>query len=630
MTRFTLFSLYLLFASSAAQAQLGPAMFFRPDYAFEGSQLVGWHPLGPADWRAEDGVLIGTARPGSHGGWLLFEKAFQDVAFATRFRCAGTCDAGVLFRAEQTNEGMQGVLVSLRGTTVVPERVTLDREGRVLTRETITIPGEGLLPPPTLTFHPNEWTSIEIFLRENGISEHVNGEWNFVIGPEQGGALPVRDLPPPPGAIGEMVPVDTTRHGFGPLAIYVGSGSVQFDDVAMLDLLRVVREPEQGSSRFRVQRVADFDYAWGADAADIDRDGILDLIAGPFYYLGPELMTRHEFFSARTFNPSREYPTNMLALAGDWTGDGWADVVVSEMRPLVLYVNPAGESRRWNRQVVVPDACSEIVVRGDVDSDGKTELVYVDDQGRAAYAEPDPAHPIGPWLLRKVSDSVGAALGCSVHGVGVGDINGDGRPDIVQTRGWWEQPASNPAGGAWTYHEALFGRSAATYDGGGEISVYDFNGDGLNDVVGSLHAHFLGLAWWEQKRDAVGKISFERHHIMDSFATVNAGGVTFSQPHAGAVLADLDRDGVMDFVSGKRHWAHLDGGDPDPDGEAVIYGYRTVRTPGVPGGVVFEPELIHNRSGVGSELKAVDINRDGAVDLVSAGSYGTFVFWGVP
>ena len=42
------------------------------------------------------------------------------------------------------------------------------------------------------------------------------------------------------------------------------------------------------------------------------------------------------------------------------------------------------------------------------------------------------------------------------------------------------------------------------------MAVYDVNGDGLNDVVTSIAAHGIGLAWFEQKRDGAGKISFVR------------------------------------------------------------------------------------------------------------------------
>ena len=162
------------------------------------------------------------------------------------------------------------------------------------------------------------------------------------------------------------------------------------------------------------------------------------------------------------------------------------------------------------------------------------------------------------------------------------------------------------------------------------MGVYDVNGDGLNDVVTSLEAHGFGLAWYEQKRDAAGKISFVEHMIMDNYATKNAGGVTFSQPHA-AFFADVDGDGVPDFIVGKRYWSHLDAFyDPDPYGPPVLYWYRTVRNPKAPGGAEFVPELIHNRSGAGSELLAVDLNKDGAMDIVTATDRGTFIFWGRP
>ncbi|NDJ13027.1 MAG: hypothetical protein EBY17_17825, partial [Acidobacteriia bacterium] len=84
-----------------------------------------------------------------------------------------------------------------------------------------------------------------------------------------------------------------------------------------------------------------------------------------------------------------------------------------------------------------------------------------------------------------------------------------------------------------------------------------------------------------------------------------------------------------DFIVGKRHWAHLESyTDPDPYGAAVLYIYRTVRNPKAPGGAEFIPELVHNRSGVGSHVIATDINKDGAVDIVTSVNRGTFIFWG--
>ena len=141
------------------------------------------------------------------------------------------------------------------------------------------------------------------------------------------------------------------------------------------------------------------------------------------------------------------------------------------------------------------------------------------------------------------------------------------------------------------------------------MAVYDVNGDGLNDVVTSLQAHGLGLSWFEQKKAADGSRSFVEHPIMTDFSTKNAGGVIFSQLH-GATYADVDGDGLQDFITGKRFWSHLDTFiDPDPHGAPVLYVYRTVRNPKAPGGAEFVPELIHNRSGVGSHLSVVDLEQ---------------------
>ena len=144
----------------------------------------------------------------------------------------------------------------------------------------------------------------------------------------------------------------------------------------------------------------------------------------------------------------------------------------------------------------------------------------------------------------------------------------------------------------------------------------------------ALSAHGWGLAWFEQKRDKDGTSSFTQHAIMGDFSTKNAGGVTFSEPHA-STFADIDGDGVLDFIVGKRLYSHLESYlDPDPYGPAVLYWYKTVRNPKAEGGGEFVPELIHNRSGVGSHFAALDLNRDGAVDIITSTNKGTFIFWG--
>ncbi len=150
--------------------------------------------------------------------------------------------------------------------------------------------------------------------------------------------------------------------------------------------------------------------------------------------------------------------------------------------------------------------------------------------------------------------------------MGVGDVNKDGRVDVLNGYGWWEQPAK--AASARRARGRITPRRSARWTrsspGGAEMAVYDVNGDGLNDVVTSLQAHGWGLSWFEQKKAADGAITFVEHPIMGDFSTKNAGNVTFSQLH-GSTFADIDGDGIPDFVTGKRFWSHLDTWiDPDP------------------------------------------------------------------
>lgn len=638
---------YLVSALAAGcvlvSAILAASQNFLPDVVFKGSTLAGWHPLGQADWRAENGEIIGTPRQG--GGWLVLDKGYQDIAFYSWFRCSGPCKTGVLLRAEKTPEGLKGVFVSLAEGDVASYDLSLDAQGKELSRARLG-PGPGpmirmatarssgaedLVPgfsKPASTraemeaaaakaaaaaaasggggrggrggrggggpaLAANEWQTVQIILDADVLGLSLNGRG--------GGSGSTNDR----------------MMGFGPIALYAGGSSeVRFKEVSYKDLNSRFEPKETVSRNFQMQRINDFYYGWCAAAADVNHDGVLDVISGPFYYLGPDFTERREFTAARTYNPGNQFSQGMVNFAHDFTGDGWPDILMVDQRPIYLYVNPKGEPRRWDRYNVVPQASTEIELLKDIDGDGKPAVLFGGD-GAMEYAKPDPANPAAPWIVHKVSERIGVGA----HGMGVGDINGDGRMDIVGPRGWWEHPPKGSTQEPWTFHAVAFG------SGGAEMGIYDVNGDGLNDVVTALAAHGWGLAWFEQKRDKDGNISFAQHNIMGDYSTKNAGNVTFSELHA-SIFADLDGDGIPDLIVGKRQWSHLDSyTDPDPNGPAVLYWYRTVRNPKAEGGAEFVPELIHNRSGVGSHFVAADLNGDGAIDIITSPNRGTFIFW---
>ncbi len=600
----------------------GPS--FTPDATLSGSSLAGWRPMGAATWRIEKGEIVGTPAQAG-GGWLVLDKSLQDVAVFASFRCAQGCETGILLRAEKTASGMKGIYVALTEGDVASYRVTLDAQGRILTRDALR-PGGGqmriappadpnppapaaataargagpavTLPvtPPDTSLKVGEWNTIELYLDANIIRPLLNN------GGERGGGV-----------------ADPEAGNFGPIALYAGgSGEVRFKDIGHKDLAIQVRPVEKVSSNFRMQRLSDFYYSWGAGAADVNHDNVLDVISGPHVFYGPDYTKRSEIYLQLTSNPSDTYTMDAwMQFVSDFTGDGWGDALNCSFTGggCTLYVNPKGESRRWDKHTVVPAYQTEIGVLHDIDGDGKPDLVY-GAEGQMRWAKPDPANPTAPWIIHNVSERGYV----TAHGVGAGDINGDGRADIVNPYGWWEQ------GQTWTYHPQAFGRYKRGF-GGSVMAVYDVNGDKLNDVVTTLAAHGWGMAWYEQTRDAKGAMSFEQHMIMDDASTKNAGGVAFSQPH-GSNFGDFNGDGITDFVVGKRYWSHRDDYlDPDPYGPAVLYWYKTVRNPKAPGGAEFVPELIHNRSGTGSDVYPVDLNKDGRLDVVTATRFGTFIFW---
>ena len=618
---------------------------FQPDVQFEGSSLKGWHILGDAKWQAIGGEFIGTPTAGGSGGWLVLDKSYQDIQLTASFRCEAGCKTGILFRAQKTAEGIKGVYYSLTEGDLGAYTLTLDAQGKELERDKLAT-AAGLR---TLVAYPEENPNAQAAAAGDrpqtsnaeqaaGAGRGAGGRGGFR---GRGGSAPAvkaddwntfhaildmevlrPQLNASAGGFGGLGASDTGDYGagFGPIALYVGgTGVVHFKDVAYKGISAKNEPSEYVSPNYRIQRISDFDYAWSAAVADVNHDGIKDVIAGPYYYLGPKYTERHEIYRAVTNNPGSEYPMDMVDFAFDYSGDGWPDVLSTNFRPISIFINPKGESRRWVGSLVVPQVTSELALFKDIDGDGKPEVEYGGATGYA-YAKPDPSELTKPWTVHQISDP---SVRANNHGMGVGDINGDGRADFLTPTGWYEQP---PAGstGPWPFHPEDFG------SGGAEMCVYDVNGDGLPDVVTSLAAHGFGLAWFEQQKDKNGNISFVKHMIMGDYSTKNAGDVTFSQLHAMA-CADMDGDGVPDVVTGKRYWAHLDGyGDADPYGPAVLYVYHTIRDPKAPGGARFMPELIHNRSGVGSTVAVADLKGDGGMDIITSTNSGTFIFWGKP
>lgn len=342
-----------------------------------------------------------------------------------------------------------------------------------------------------------------------------------------------------------------------------------------------------------------------AGVADFNRDGQLDVISGETLYLGPQWV-RHK---VRQISPSPHphYREDFGDLPFDVNGDGLVDVVsCSYFGKTVSWVQNSGSfARPWQEHVIDLPGPSETCRLADVDGDGDLDLLpnTVD---LAVYFEY--LGPREPHYVKRV-------VGKGGHGVGLGDINGDGRADFVTATRWfagtdaqgWE-PQPLPALGA----------------AGIPILVADFDGDGLSDLFWG-QAHGYGVSWAKQRQ---ARVPAWTTHIIDK---------SFSQAHA-LVLADLGYGPSV--ITGKRIYAHE--GEAGATEAPVIVSYTFDRTtyafhrrllyqgaparnaPSDPRKRDAQKDFAAGSVGTGLDIIPADLDRDGDLDLVCPGKSGLY------
>ena len=369
-------------------------------------------------------------------------------------------------------------------------------------------------------------------------------------------------------------------------------------------------------------------HAEGACIGDFNKDGILDVAVGHYWYEGPDFTKRHQFFDgndARDFNPAH-YSECFGMFVGDFNGDGWDDILICPHpgKEGFWYENPKNaedqnEEKPWKRHPVTIELGNESQEFADILGIGHKSLLFNRD-GYLGFVTPNPETPYEPWDFTAINGERDGRFGRYTHGLGYGDITGNGKLDFLERTGWWEQP-EDPKQTPWTFHKFPFADAAA------HILVFDVDGDGLNDVVTSLECHMYGLAWYRQVRHDNGEISFEKSVLIPRsnvpFNLANADFPVVSQLHA-LVKADMNGDGIPDFVTGKRFWAHGPQGDVRPNDPAILMWWETKRDG--EGGATFVPHVIDDDSGAGTQFAVGDLNGDGIPDIVIGNKKGAFVF----
>jgi putative heme-binding domain-containing protein len=543
---------------------------------FNGKDLAGWTGNKQL-WSVENGEIVGKSTvPVKRNEFLYSDLLVDDFRLELEVKLLdNTKNSGVQFRSKPRADGeMEGYQAD----------VGQGWWGK-LYEESL----RGLLwnMPGDQHVKVGEWNKYEIVAVGSRVRTWLNGQ-------------PCVDLEDPKGLRSGVIALQV--HSGGPT-------EVRFKNLKLTPLPSKLAPPAAGqylsSKVARPASEVTFEKATldrkfrteGGAYGDFNNDGLLDVAAGSVWYEAPDWKMHSILAEPKEFD-IKTYGDTFFNWAEDLDGDGRQDLIVVDFpgKPTWWFKNPGLSGGEWTRYQIVPVTNNESPQYLDVDGDGRRELIFGQADGRMCFARPA-ADPYAEWIVTPFAGTNSPKIERFTHGLGLGDINKDGRNDVIVPMGWWEAP-NTVSQQPWQFHKAPFGEAQA------HMYVFDFDGDGDNDIVGSS-AHRRGIWWYEQKPDG-----WETHLIDQSIA----------QTHS-LMLADINGDGLPDLVTGKRFYAH-NGRDPGEDEPPHLSWFELTRDNGKP---KWTQHIIDEDSGVGVQHEVYDMNADGKLDVLVANKHGVFV-----
>lgn len=356
----------------------------------------------------------------------------------------------------------------------------------------------------------------------------------------------------------------------------------------------------QSPLHFEREKIGNVTYE-AASVFDVNNDGKLDIVSGEYWFEGPAFKKPHKI---GTYMPVDDYFDDFSDYPMDVNGDGYLDIVTGGFWGLVLRwrENPKGQEVEWPLHDIAKVGNIERNCFYDIDKDGVMEVFPVTSPVHIFKLKRD-AQGKGTGEFQQFT--INAKGGAGGHGFGCGDINSDGHDDLLFSGGWLESPADPYDVENWTWHKDWDLAAASV-----PILVYDVNKDGLNDIIVGM-AHDYGLNWFEQKKDGETR-TWVKHEI-------DPGR---SQYHD-LQLVDIDNDGQLELITGKRYRAHAfhDPGSKDPVG---VYYFKIQDGQFKRFTIDYGPA--DRASGVGIYFWVTDLDGNGWKDIVAPGKEGLYLF----